>query len=72
MLDALLAGLRAKDRRALARLISLTARGQHLDAIRAAVVKSARFNCNFNAEPGATDGAVLSTKAPSEILPTVG
>src|SRR5262249_17758635 len=35
MLDALLAGLRAKDRRALARLITLAARGQHLDAIHA-------------------------------------
>ena len=34
MLDALVAGLRAKDRRALARLISLAARGEHLDDIR--------------------------------------
>lgn len=34
MLDALVAGLRAKDRRALARLISLAARGEHLDKIR--------------------------------------
>lgn len=35
MLDALLAGLRARDRRALARLITLVSRGQHLDEIRA-------------------------------------
>src|SRR5258708_36610822 len=34
MLDALLAGLRAKDRRALARLITLAARGEHLEEIR--------------------------------------
>jgi LAO/AO transport system ATPase len=40
MLDALLAGLRAKDRRALARLISLAARGEHLDAIRTELVAS--------------------------------
>ena len=37
MLDALLAGLRAKDRRALARLISLTARGEQLEQIRRAI-----------------------------------
>jgi LAO/AO transport system ATPase len=37
MLDALLAGLRAKDRRALARLITLAARGEYLDAIRASL-----------------------------------
>src|SRR5262245_29800140 len=37
MLDALLAGLRTKDRRALARLITLAARGEHLGTIRAAL-----------------------------------
>src|SRR5262245_48604068 len=37
MLDALLAGLRARDRRALSRLITLAARGQQLDTIRAAL-----------------------------------
>src|SRR5262245_16514221 len=45
MLDALLAGLRTKDRRALARLITLAARGEHLDTIHAALgspEKSAR------------------------------
>ena len=40
MLDAFVAGLRAKDRRALARLISLAARGEHLDEIRAAIGQS--------------------------------
>jgi LAO/AO transport system ATPase len=40
MLDALVAGLRAKDRRALARLISLAARGVQLDDIRTQIGQS--------------------------------
>jgi LAO/AO transport system ATPase len=38
MLDDLLAGIRQKDRRALARLISLTSRGEHLDELRSKLV----------------------------------
>lgn len=37
MLEPLLAGLRAGDRRSLARLITFAARGEHLDAIRAGI-----------------------------------